>query len=320
MASFSKVGHIVHVNLREHLYPYKKLIGEVLLDKISGCRTVVNKVQNIDNTYRNFQMEVLNGDDDMLTTVKESNCTFKFDFSKVYWNSRLSTEHERIIKKISENDVLFDIFAGVGPFSIPCARKKCYVYANDLNPESFKWLNHNAVANKVKQQYFKSYNKDGKDFIKDVIKVHLPLHLGKNQNIYIVMNLPAIAVDFLSCFIGLFGPDELPIFINPPTVFVYCFAKGEDYNNIAKNLVIDNFFGIHVNNFITDIFKVRTVSSMKEMMRVSIKLDRDILEANVKKRKLEETCGTENKRQLTDGELYISLFYINLSILIFIKE
>lgn len=309
MASFSKVGHIVHVNLREHLYPYKTLIGEVLFDKVAGCRTVVNKVHNIDNMYRNFQMEVLKGDHDMLTTVKESNCTFKFDFSKVYWNSRLSTEHERIIKKLSENDVLFDVFAGVGPFSIPCAKKKCYVYANDLNPDSFTWLNYNAVANKIKGEFFKSCNKDGKDFINEDIKAYLPFYLGKNQNVHIVMNLPALAVNFLSYFVGLFEPNELPIFLNPPTIYVYCFSKGEDYNNIAKKLVTDSF-GIHVDKFISEIFKVRTVSSMKEMMRVTIKLDRDILEANVKKRKLEEICETENKRQLIDGEIYILLVRI----------
>lgn len=302
MASFSRMGHIVHINLREHLLPYKNLIGEVLLDKVAGCQTVVNKIQNIDNTYRNFQMEILKGNDDMVTTVKESNCNFKFDFSTVYWNSRLSTEHERIIKKMKENDVLFDVFAGVGPFSIPTAKKKCYVYANDLNPESFKWLNHNALSNKVKEQYFKSFNKDGKDFIKEVIKSNLPSHTEQNQNIYIVMNLPALAVEFLGYFVGLFKQNELSDFKVPPTIFVYCFAKGEDYVNIAKNLVIDNF-GFDVTNQIIDIFRVRTVSSMKEMMRVSIKLDKDILEANIKKRKLEETCQIENKRHFSDGKI-----------------
>lgn len=288
------MGHIVHVNLREHLLPYKKLIGEVLYDKVSGCRTVVHKFQIIDNIYRNFQMELLKGDDDMLTTVKESKCTFKFDFSKVYWNSRLATEHERITKKLNEKDVLFDVFAGVGPFAVPAAKKKCTVYANDLNPESFKWLNYNLQANKIKSDYYKTFNQDGKEFINDVVKTHLPLHLKNNQHIYIVMNLPALAVEFLPNFVGLFKEQELPDFNKPPVLFVYCFAKGADFINIARNLVI-NSFGIDVEHCITDIFRVRTVSSMKEMMRVTVQLKRDILESNDKKRKLEDSCETNKK-------------------------
>jgi len=41
------------------------------------------------------------------------------------------------------------MFCGVGPFSIPAAKKGCRVYANDLNPQSFKYLMQNLALNKV---------------------------------------------------------------------------------------------------------------------------------------------------------------------------
>lgn len=63
--------------------------GQVLLDKNKHIQSVVNKTETIDNTYRNFKMELLAGVDDMNVTVKENGCLFQFDFSKVYWNSRL---------------------------------------------------------------------------------------------------------------------------------------------------------------------------------------------------------------------------------------
>lgn len=34
-SGFSVVGHILHLNLREHLEPYKALIGRVYLDKVT---------------------------------------------------------------------------------------------------------------------------------------------------------------------------------------------------------------------------------------------------------------------------------------------
>lgn len=53
LSSFSTIGHIIHVNLRDHLLPYKKLIGQVLLDKHTPrIRLVVNKLSEIDTEFR----------------------------------------------------------------------------------------------------------------------------------------------------------------------------------------------------------------------------------------------------------------------------
>ena len=90
VGGFTSIGHILHLNLDGDLEAYKSVIGEVLLDKVPSARTVVNKINIIDNTYRNFQMELMAGEDDLVTTVKEHGMRFKMDFSKVYWNSRLS--------------------------------------------------------------------------------------------------------------------------------------------------------------------------------------------------------------------------------------
>ncbi|KAI9331963.1 guanine(37)-N1-methyltransferase [Obelidium mucronatum] len=165
-SSFELIGHIAHMNLRSEYLPYKRIVGEVILDKNQYVRTVVNKTDSIDHTFRFFKMELLAGEDDLLAELKESNCKFKFDFSRVYWNSCLQTEHDRIVSHLfAKNQLVCDVMAGVGPFALPAAKnRECTVFANDLNPESFKWLGVNVTGNKL-NHLVRAYNMDGRDFI-----------------------------------------------------------------------------------------------------------------------------------------------------------
>jgi tRNA (guanine37-N1)-methyltransferase len=119
------------------------------LQKTPKLRTIVNKLDTIHSTYRYFDMEVLAGEQNFITTLNEADCTFTFDFSRVYWNSRLQGEHERLVALLPPKSVVADVMAGVGPFAIPAAKKGCYVLGNDLNPESVKWMRENRVQNRV---------------------------------------------------------------------------------------------------------------------------------------------------------------------------
>lgn len=168
-SGFTQTGHIAHVNLRKEFKPYKHLIGQVILDKNPSIRTVVDKVDSIATVYRTFEMEVLAGDDDMIVEHKESNCIFRFNFQSVYWNSRLHSEHERLINLFQEGEVVFDVMAGVGPFSVPAAKRNVICFSNDLNPESYKYLNENIKLNHVTSIY--PYNSDGHDFIKNCFSI-----------------------------------------------------------------------------------------------------------------------------------------------------
>ncbi|WVQ96073.1 hypothetical protein IAU59_003173 [Kwoniella sp. CBS 9459] len=163
-SSFTSTGHIAHMNLREEWLPYRHLIGEVILDKNPGLRTVVNKLDTIHAQYRYFDMEVIAGDKDYITTLNESSCSFTFDFSRVYWNSRLHNEHERLISLFPPNSLVADVMAGVGPFAVPAAKRGSYVLGNDLNPESVKWMRENRVKNHVEDN-LRVYEQDGAAFI-----------------------------------------------------------------------------------------------------------------------------------------------------------
>ncbi|KAH7910443.1 Met-10+ like-protein-domain-containing protein [Hygrophoropsis aurantiaca] len=167
-SGFAITGHLAHMNLNKEYLPYKHIIGQVILDKNRGIKTVVNKLDSIDTQFRFFKMELLAGEPNYIVEHHESDCKFTFDFTRVYWNSRLHTEHDRLVQLFQPEDVIADVFAGVGPFAIPAARKGCAVFANDLNPNSAKYLAKNIVDNKVTGLVRTSCD-DGRNFIRTVL-------------------------------------------------------------------------------------------------------------------------------------------------------
>eukprot|EP00656_Telonema_subtile_P052645 TRINITY_DN7393_c0_g1_i1.p2 TRINITY_DN7393_c0_g1~~TRINITY_DN7393_c0_g1_i1.p2 ORF type:complete len:328 (+),score=91.14 TRINITY_DN7393_c0_g1_i1:83-1066(+) len=256
-SSFEQVGHIAHLNLRDEHEPFKTLIGTVLLDKNPKLRTIVNKMDSIDTVFRTFKMEVLAGEPDLETEVHESGCRFQLNFERVYWNSRLQAEHRRIVEKLSKEDIVCDVFAGIGPFAVPAAKKGCVVYANDLNPNSHKYLTQNMKLNKVESK-LKPHNQDGREFV---------LQLAKSGTRFtqVVMNLPASAHEFLDVFCEAFAEYPHPM----PTVHCYCFSKADD--PLADAVVqCEGALGQPIPS--PEVFDVRDVAPKKRMLCVSFQM------------------------------------------------
>ena len=228
-------------------------------------------------------MEVLAGDNDMITTVKENGCTFTFDFSKVYWNSRLHSEHERLVDEIKKKDIVLDVFAGVGPFSLPAAKKGCTVYANDLNPHSYEALCANAKKNGVAGK-LKAYNLDGREFIQKIthellVEPSKELNMFTKHSTHVIMNLPATAVQFLDSFQGLFSciPFEHRSSIQLPTVYCYCFSKSEDAPEDDSLQMVQRSLGVSALRAGTySTYTVRRVAPNKVMMKVTFRLPPEV--------------------------------------------
>ncbi|XP_070504295.1 tRNA (guanine(37)-N(1))-methyltransferase [Chironomus tepperi] len=304
VTSFSRIGHIIHLNLKDELLPYKSAISQIFLDKTPNCRTVINKAQSIENTYRNFQIELLRGDNDYKVQVKENGLTFEFDFSTVYWNPRLSTEHERLVNLLHPNDYLYDVFAGVGPFSVPAGKRRINVLANDLNPHSFRWLEHNVKKNKC-ENYVKTFNKDGREFILNDIKENLLSRIEKRDvdpveySIHIAMNLPALSVTFLNAFVGLLKGNDRGIksshLIPTPIIHCYLFVKGVDDSKCMAQELVEQHIGFKLipSETLKEISFVRNVAPNKDMMRVDIFLTSDILFDNISQKRLNDSCNDD---------------------------
>lgn len=149
---YEAVGHVAHLNLNPLQMPYKYLIGRILTDKVPAITTVVTKIGHIEATFRFYKLECIAGEPNYETIVVEDKVRFKVDISKVYWCTKLSTERSRLIHEFFKpNQVLCDMFCGVGPLSVKAAVKVpgLKVLSNDLNPEGIEFLKKNIQMNKV---------------------------------------------------------------------------------------------------------------------------------------------------------------------------
>lgn len=312
-SGFITVGHVAHFNLRDQFLPYKELIGELVIDKNPNIKTVINKIDDVgeESEFRTFRYEVLAGVDDMNVTLKEQNCMFEFDYSKVYWNTRLGTEHTRMVDIFKSGEAVCDVMAGIGPFALPAAKKNIFVWANDLNPDSYTHLVEGVARNKV-DRFVRSFNEDGHSFIKDAARnlaetqyfVDVPKQGSKKPPpkkdgdrrrspppkerlaqprvfSHYVMNLPASAIEFLPDFIGLYDGVDIPEDAQMPMIHCYCFETKSDDNieqgiRICEEVSKRIGFEITPETPETTIWDVRDVAPKKRMFCASFRLPREV--------------------------------------------
>ena len=192
------------------------------------------------------------------------------------------------------------------------------VFANDLNPESHKWL----VVNCAKLKKSKvpggveCYNEDARDFIKTTVKNQLTkLWTEKPKgidNVHITMNLPALAITFLDVFRGLFSDSQhlKDVATNLlPKVHVYGFSKAEDK---AKHIQArcELYLGAKLDSdHLEGVSFVRNVAPNKDMMRASFLIPPEVI-FDLEKvapgeivEKEEEEVGEESKKRERSPEL-----------------
>ncbi|KAM0714846.1 hypothetical protein Q7P37_009310 [Cladosporium fusiforme] len=313
-SGFSQVGHVAHLNLRDEYLKYKNIIAEIIVDKNPTVTTVINKIDDVgeENEFRTFRYELLAGPDDLNVTVSEEGCIFKFDYSKVYWNTRLNTEHRRLVAMFKEGEAVCDVMAGIGPFAVPAGKKNIFVWANDLNPESYASMVDAVKRNKV-QDYVRPFNEDGKSFIptsaaallKSDRKVEVFKKISRREataNVkpevlktfqepkvfnHYVMNLPATAIYFLNNFSGLYPAElqkELPEGTQMPLVHVYCFSTKSDDNveegkKICEEITQQLSFTMKpgkIEDGDVEIHDVRDVAPKKRMFCASFRLPTEV--------------------------------------------
>ncbi len=150
ISSFDQIGDIIIVKIPDSLLTKKKLIGETLLNEVKIAKSVFYQASAVEGDFRTRNLEILAGEDKTETEYKEFGCKFTVDVENAFFSPRLSTERERIANLVQDGEIVVNMFAGVGMFSIMIAKKKrCTVYSIDINPVATKLCEKNIISNKI---------------------------------------------------------------------------------------------------------------------------------------------------------------------------
>ncbi len=183
------IGDIAIVDIPSKLSKYKKDIGAAILKTHKQTRTVLAKSGAIEGIYRLRKFEVISGDKKTTTIHTEFGCKFYLDVAKTYFSPRLSTEHNRVASNINPNEIVVDLFAGIGPFAIPIAKKhnNVKVYAIDINSDAVAFLKRNIAMNRVEKQVIPILG-DARKIVKEKLS---------QKADRIIMNLPETSFDYV---------------------------------------------------------------------------------------------------------------------------
>ncbi len=148
LGGYEVVGHVAILRLPEELSRWKEPIAAALL-KRGGIKTVV-LWKGTEGRMRLPQVEVIAGESTE-TVHRENGCLFKLDVSKVLFCPGNLYERMRLPKLVKDGEVVVDMFAGVGQFTIPVAKhaNPSLVYSIELNPVAYSYLCENVRINRV---------------------------------------------------------------------------------------------------------------------------------------------------------------------------
>lgn len=165
-SSFDIIGNVVIIKISEALAAKKSLIGESILEEIKSVKSVFAQISSVKGDYRLRDLEHIAGENNTLVEYREHGCRFRVDLINTYFSPRLSTERLRIANLTSDNEVITNMFAGVGTFSIIIAKmhSRCKVFNIDINPVAIELSMSNSKLNGVESQVIPILG-DAKDVI-----------------------------------------------------------------------------------------------------------------------------------------------------------
>ncbi|MFC7139014.1 class I SAM-dependent methyltransferase [Halosimplex aquaticum] len=191
--TYERLGDVVIVD--EDDPDRAQALADAIVESDLPVKTVVNRASKVKGTERIRDWEVLAGESTE-AVHREYGCEFALDLATVYFSPRLATERHRVTEQVAEGEHFFDMFAGVGPFVIPAAKRGATAVGVDINRDAVEYLRENAERNGVADRVTAIC-----DDVHDVADDY------EGWADRLVMNLPHSADEFLDAAVALAGDD-----------------------------------------------------------------------------------------------------------------
>jgi tRNA (guanine37-N1)-methyltransferase len=149
--SFDIVGDIAVIRLPQESAVNAKTAAEAIMKIHANVKTVLLQASPVAGDLRLRRLNYVAGENKTSTVHKEFGCLFAVDLAECYFSPRLSYERMRIARLVEPNETVFNMFAGVGCFSIIIAKHANpeKVFSIDVNPAAVKFMQKNIRLNQV---------------------------------------------------------------------------------------------------------------------------------------------------------------------------
>ncbi|MBI2971856.1 MAG: class I SAM-dependent methyltransferase family protein [Candidatus Aenigmarchaeota archaeon] len=127
----------------------KQKVASALLEMFPYVKTV-GELAGIGDEFRTPSVRKLAGNG-FETAHKEHGILYRLDASRIMFSKGNHYERQRLISKVRDNEVIIDMFAGIGYFSLGIARytRAAKIHAIEKNPLAYRYLAQNIALNKA---------------------------------------------------------------------------------------------------------------------------------------------------------------------------
>jgi tRNA (guanine37-N1)-methyltransferase len=164
--SYDIVGDIAIIRLTKTSQSHSEAIAKAILRVHKNVKTVLAQTSPVCGDFRLRKLEFIAGENKTSTIHRESECLFSVDVRECYFSPRLFYERMRIARQVKSGEVIVNMFAGVGCFSIIIVKhsKAEKVYSIDINPAASLKMQENVRLNRVYEKVVPILG-DAKDII-----------------------------------------------------------------------------------------------------------------------------------------------------------